>query len=74
MFGLRAVLVAVPAYAVQRLFVHASGWAFGIGAAGVVPFLLRGEVRHASISAGIATASFCYWMAFHERRDFERKK
>jgi hypothetical protein len=63
----------VPVYRVQRLFLHASALAFGLALAFVIVFLIDGDVRDASISAGIAFACFSYWMAFHESRDLKRK-
>jgi hypothetical protein len=68
-----AVLGAVPAYAVQRLLLQASSYTFGPAAMAAIIFLVEGHFRDASISAGVAVACFCYFMAFYERRDLDQK-
>lgn len=61
-------------YAVQRFFVHASGWLTGPAAMVAVVDVFRANFREASYAGLAATTMFCYWMAFHERRDIRRAK
>jgi hypothetical protein len=63
------VLVAVPAYAVQRFFLHASGYLVGPAFGFAIWFLIRGEFEDASIAAAVCVACFCYFMAFRTPRD-----
>lgn len=63
------MLVAVPVYRIQRFFLHASGWVIGPAAMAAIIDTFRGDFREAGWCGFAATISFCYWMAFHERRD-----
>jgi hypothetical protein len=66
--------VAVPAYAIQRVFLHASGYLFGPALGCAVAYLTEGDLKAASISAGVSALCFCYFMAFRESRDTTPRK
>jgi hypothetical protein len=67
------VLVAVPAYAVQRFFFHACLHVIWPAIFGAIGFLIEGFYWHASVCAGIAVASYVYRHAFYESRDVRQR-